>query len=83
MRLFVRDSHVEIDAEREAALLAFARGKPLPPVPERSVSSVIGWLDEAASGLDVTDDCDAMRYAGLMLDKQYLQLVQRGVIDVE
>lgn len=81
MKLFVRNDHVVIDAEREAALLEFARGKPLPPERERSVDRLIAWFDDAIEGLDTEDEIDAMRYSGLVLDKQYLRLVQRGLID--
>lgn len=81
MKLFVRNDRVVIDAEREAALLEFARGMPLPPERDRTVGRLIEWFDEAIVGLDTENEVDAMRYSGLVLDKQYLRLVQRGLID--
>lgn len=77
MRLYVEDQKVVIDAEREVALRDFAHGMELPPPSGRTVESMIRWLDCAIARLDIEDDVDALRYAGLVLDKQYLRMVQR------
>jgi hypothetical protein len=73
----VEDLRVVIDAERELALRDFAHGMELPPPGGRTIESMISWLDCAISRLDIEDDVDALRYAGLVLDKQYLRMMQR------
>ena len=80
MRLVVSDGQVVIDAEREQALRDFAAGMPLPPPQQRSIDTMLRWLDVAISRLDPDDDLDAIRYAGLVIDKQYLRLVAKGLI---
>lgn len=80
MRLMVSDGQVVIDAEREQALRDFASGMALPPPQQRSVNAMLCWLDLAISRLNPDDDLDAIRYAGLVLDKQYLRLVAQGLL---
>lgn len=80
MRLVVVDGHVIIDAERAQALSDFAAGMALPPPEQRSVDVMQHWLDLAISKLEPGNDVDAACYAGLVLDKQYLRLVAKGLI---
>lgn len=78
MRLYVEGQRVIIDAERESALREFARGMSLPPPSQRTVGGMIAWFERAMSRLNIDDDQDALRYAGLVLDKQYLRQVERS-----
>lgn len=80
MQLMVSDGQVVIDAEREQALRDFAAGMALPPPNQRSIDTMLRWFDLAISRLDRDDDLDAIRYAGLVIDKQYLRLVAKGLI---
>jgi len=78
MRLYVDGKRVFIDDEREDALREFSKGMDLPPPSRRTVGTMIAWFDHAMSRLDIDDENDALRYAGLVLDKQYLRLVERN-----
>lgn len=77
MRLYVDGKRVLIDDERENVLREFSKGMDLPPPSRRTIGTMIAWFDRAMSKLDIEDENDALRYAGLVLDKQYLRLVQR------
>lgn len=81
MQLRVANGKVIMDAERERALRDFAGGAELPPPQQRDLETMLAWLDAAISGITPCGELDASRYAGLVLDKQYLRLVQQGLID--
>ena len=79
MQLRVANGKVIMDAERERALRDFAGGTELPPPQQRDIETMLVWLDAAISTIDPCGEREASRYAGLVLDKQYLRLVQRGL----
>jgi hypothetical protein len=84
MKLTVSGDLVLIDAERQQALQAFAGGRALPRPQDRTVARMIAWLDKALSQVEAAEgECDSARYAGLVLDKQYLRLVERGLIQAQ
>ncbi len=80
MQLFVCAGKVIIDAQREQALRDFAGGARLPPPEHRDIDTMLEWFEQAISRLDPDSEKDAARYAGLVLDKQYLRLVSKGLI---
>jgi hypothetical protein len=83
MRLYISAGKVIVDAEREAALQVFAPGMKLPPVQQRTVDTMLRWFDTAIAQLDPEDENHALRYIGLVLDKQYLRMVETGLIPLE
>ncbi len=80
MRLFITAGLVCIDQERERALLTFAGGLPLPDAEQRTIAAMLEWFDTAIAGIDVDDEAQAPRYAGLVLDKTYLKLFSQGLL---
>lgn len=80
MRLYISAGKVIIDAEREEALQVFAPGITLPPPQRRTVETMLSWFDSAIAQLDPEDEDHALRYIGLVLDKQYLRMVETGLI---
>lgn len=83
MRLYISEGKVIIDAEREAALEVFAPGMTLPPPQRRTVDTMLLWFDAAIAQLDPEDEDHALRYIGLVLDKQYLRMVDTGRIPID
>lgn len=80
MRLYMAAGKVIIDAEREDALHVFAPTMALPPPPQRTLEAMLAWFDAAIAQLDPLDEDHALRYIGLVLDKQYLRMVEAGLI---
>lgn len=80
MQLYVCKGRVIIDGEREQALRDFANGSLLPAPEQRDIETMLLWLERAIASLNPEDETDALRYAGLVLDKQYLRLVTDGLI---
>jgi hypothetical protein len=80
MRLYTSAGKVIIDAEREKALRVFAPTMELPPPPKRTLQTMLEWFDAAIAQLDPSDEDHALRYIGLVLDKQYLRMVEAGLI---
>jgi len=83
MRLYISAGKVIIDAEREAALQVFAPGMTLPPPQQRTIDTMLLWFDTAIAQLDPDDEDHALRYIGLVLDKQYLRMVETGRIPID
>lgn len=80
MKLEVINGAVVIDGERELALQAFSHGRPLPPQGGRSLETMLEWFDAAIGDIYPHVDRCPEEYIGLVLDRQYLRMVERGQI---
>jgi hypothetical protein len=80
MKLEVIQGQVVIDSEREAALDDFSQGRPLPPPDERTLENMLDWFESAIQSIYPRVEQCPEEYIGLVLDRQYLRLVQRGLL---
>lgn len=80
MKLEVINETVHIDGERELALQAFSHGRPLPPHGSRTLHTMLEWFDAAIEEIYPKVDRCPEEYIGLVLDRQYLRMVERGLI---
>lgn len=80
MRLYVEGNRVEIDQERERALVDFSRGLPLPDESARTVEVMLDWFAEALTRVDPENPCDSECFIGLVIDRVYLRYVKQGLI---
>jgi len=80
MKLEVLNGNVVIDGERELALRAFSHGRPLPPHESRTLEIMLEWFDAAIGDIYPHVDRFPEEYIGLVLDRQYLRMVERGQI---
>lgn len=80
MKLVVSDGTVLIDGEREAALRAFSHGRELPAQEARTLENMLEWFDAAIKDIYTRVDQCPEEYIGLVIDRQYLRMVERGLI---